>query len=203
MSAAPSSPTAGGHAPIEIGDAFARLTPHAAPAGITPPRLWQRLAQIGTGHALYATFNWVFDNILYVYVVYTLGVLRGGALMMAASFVQCAVTLVVYQRMRIDWVGTGLLAEIRAKPTRTRVENALVWASNRHPGVIFTLLCVFQDPFITAAFFKQGSFERLSRRDWAIFVAAVLVSNLYWIFVASLIGQAVAVLWRFIAGFWS
>ena len=203
MSAAPSSPAAGGHAPIELGDAFARLNPHAPSAGTVPPRLWQRLARIGTGHALYATFNWVFDNILYVYVVYTLGVLRGGALMMAASFVQCAITLVAYQRMRIDWVGTGLLAEIRARPQRTRIERALVWASNRHPGLIFTLLCVFQDPFITSAYFKQGSFERLSRRDWAIFVAAVVVSNVYWIFVASLIGQAVAAAWRLVASFWS
>ncbi len=203
MSAAPSSPTAIGHASIELGDALARLHPHVPAVGPVPPRLWQRLAQIGTGHTLYATFNWIFDNILYVYVVYTLGMLRGGALMMAASFVQCAITLVVYQRMRIDWVGTGLLAEIRARRSRTRVENALVWASNRHPGVIFTLLCVFQDPFITAAYFKQGSFERLSRHDWAIFVAAVIVSNVYWIFVASLIGQAVADLWRLVTLFWS
>lgn len=195
--------TADVHAAIEFGDAFARLNPIAAPAGFVPPRLWQRLAQIGTGHALYAGFNWAFDNILYVWVIYTLGMLKGGALMMAASGLQCALTLVVYQRMRIDWVGTGFLAEIRAKPERTRLERVLVWASNRHPAVIFTLLCVFQDPFITAAWFKQGSFERLTRRDWGIFAAAVAVANLYWIFVASLIGQAVATLWRLVRAFWS
>ena len=203
MSPAQPAPTADAHGAIEFGDAFARLNPVAAPAGLDPPQLWQRLARIGTGHALYATFNWVFDNILYVWVVYTLGMVKGGALMMAASFAQCALTLVVYQRMRIDWVGTGLLAEIRLKRERTRLERALVWASERHPAVIFTLLCVFQDPFITAAWFKQGSFGGLTRRDWAIFVAAVVVANVYWIFVASLIGQAVATLWQLLTALWS
>lgn len=203
MSPAQPAPTADAHGAIEFGDAFARLNPVAAPAGLSSPQLWQRLARIGTGHTLYAGFNWVFDNVLYVWVVYTLGMVKGGALMTAASFAQCALTLVVYQRMRIDWVGTGLLAEIRLKRERTRLERALVWASERHPAVIFTLLCVFQDPFITAAWFKQGSFERLTRRDWAIFLAAVVVANLYWIFVASLIGQAVAALWQLLTAVWS
>ncbi len=195
--------TVDARAALEFGDAFVRLNPVAAPAGFAPPRLWQRLAQIGTGHALYASFNWIFDNVLYVWVVYTLGMLQGGALMMAASGLQCAVTLVVYQRMRIDWVGTGLLAEIRAKERRTRLERLLVWAGNRHPLIIFVMLCVFQDPFITTAWFKQGSFGRLTRRDWAIFTAAVVVANVYWIFVASLIGQTVATLWRLLSAFWS
>lgn len=203
MSPAQPTSTVDAHAALEFGDALSRLNPIPAPAGYTPPRLWQRLAQIGTGHALYATFNWFFDNVLYVYVVYTLGMVKGGALMMAASFVQCAVTLVVYQRMRIDWVGTGLLAEIRARRERTRLERALVWASERHPAFIFTLLCVFQDPFITAAWFKQGSFERLTRRDWALFSAAVVVSNLYWILLASLIGQAIATVWQLLASLWA
>ena len=203
MSSPHSAHTADAHAALEFGDAFARLNPIAAPAGLAPPRLWQRLAQIGTGHVLYAGFNWVFDNILYVWVVYTLGVLKGGALMMAASGLQCALTLIVYQRMRVDWVGTGLLAEIRAKSDRTRLERVLVWAGNRHPVVLFTLLCVFQDPFITTAWFKQGSFERLTRRDWILFAGSVMVANVYWIFVASLIGQAIAALWQLVRTFGS
>ncbi|MGE0388041.1 MAG: hypothetical protein AB7Q97_25225 [Gammaproteobacteria bacterium] len=161
---------------------------------------WRHLARIGTGHALYATFNWFFDNVLYVYVVYQWGMLRGGAVMTALSFLQCAATLIVYQRMGIDWVGAGLLAQMKRKPEPTRVERLLVWAADRNRVLIFVLLCVFQDPFITTAWFKEGRFDALTRRDWHIFVAAVLVSNLYWIFVASLIGQAVVAAWRFLQG---
>ncbi len=194
MSSAHPAHTADGHAAIEFGDAFARLKPAASPPG---------LAQIGTGHALYAAFNWVFDNVLYVWVIYTLGMLKGGALMMAASGLQCALTLLVYQRMRVDWVGTGLLAEIRTKPEPTRLERALIWASNRHPAIVFILLCVFQDPFITTAWFKQGSFDRLGRRDWALFTAAVIVSNLYWICLASLIGQALVTAYQIFIAPWT
>ncbi len=188
---------------LELSGVPVALQPQLAPAGVNQSDIWRRLAQIGTGRALYAAFNWLFDNVLYVYVVMTLGMFKGGALMMGLSFLVSAVILVAYQRMRIDWVGAGLLAEIRRKPVRTRLENVLVWASSRHPGIVFILLCVLQDPFITAAYFKQGSFERLSRRDWGIFVAAVFVSNLYWIFAASLIGQAVVALWRLITLFWA
>ena len=202
MSPGQSSPAAESNAALEFGDALVRLSP-AASIGRQSPRLWRRLAQIGTGHALYTSFNWFFDNILYVYVVYTLGMLKGGAIMMAASFAQCALTLIVYQRMRIDWVGTGLLAEIRTKSDRTRLERALVWAADRHPVVIFTLLCVFQDPFITTAWFRQGRFGRLNRRDWGVFTAAVVASNVYWIFLASLIGQAIAALWQILRSQWT
>lgn len=162
-------------------------------------RHWRRIAQIGTGHGLYATFNWFFDNVLYVYVVYTWGIVRGGAFMTLLSFIQCLLTLLVYQRMRIDWVGAGLLADLKRKPNRSRTEALLVLASARNRVLIFILLCIFQDPFITTAYFKEGSFERLTRRDWQVFVGSVLVANLYWIFVAALIGQAVAALWHAVA----
>ena len=189
---------------LELSGVPVALQPQLASAGVNQSDIWRRLAQIGTGRALYAAFNWLFDNVLYVYVVMTLGVLKGGALMMGLSFIQCAATLVAYQRMRIDWLGAGLLFEIKRKPARTRLENVLVWASDRHPAIIFTLLCVLQDPFITAAYFKHGSFGRLSGRDWTLFVAAVIVSNLYWIFAASLIGQAVVALWRLCSlSFWA
>jgi hypothetical protein len=174
---------------------------HAAPRTQSLPP-WRRLAHIGTGHALYAAFNWGFDNVLYVYVVYTLGMVTGGALMTALSGIQCAATLLVYQRMRIDWVGSGWLAEIRRKPRRSRLESLLVWAGNGHPVLLFTLLCVFQDPFMATAWFRHGSFERLTRRDWSLFGAAVLVSNLYWICVASVIGQVVVAAWRQLSALW-
>jgi hypothetical protein len=166
------------------------------------PSVWNRLAQVSVGHTLYAAFNWVFDNILYVYVVFTLGVFRGGTLMMTLSLLQCALTLLVYQRMRIDWVGAGWLADIKHKKVRSRVEEVLAWASNRHPALIFTALCLLQDPFITTAYFKQGRFSRLESRDWVMFLASVVASNVYWIFAAALIGQTVAALSKFISSIW-
>jgi len=140
----------------------------------------QRLAQIGIGHLLYATCNWFFDNILYVFVVYRLGLLAGGALMTMLSLVVSAATLLVYERMRIDWVGAGSLARLTSSSDPSRGQRIVRWAMRRGKVAIFIALCIFQDPFITTAYFRQGRFNGLDGRDWRIFFASVFLSNFYW-----------------------
>lgn len=76
----------------------------------------RRIAEIGIGHAIYASFNFFFDQILYVYVVYRLGLFVGGSIMTALSLVQCAITLIIYERMGIDWVGVGSLSRLSNIP---------------------------------------------------------------------------------------
>lgn len=139
-----------------------------------------RLAQIGTGHLLYASFNFVFDEIVYVYVVYRLGMLIGGVIMTMSSLVQCAAMLLVYERMRIDWVGAGSLARLFSVPNPSWWQRLARWAMRRGNVAIFIALCIFQDPFITTAYFRQGRFDGLNGRDWRIFLGSVLLSNFYW-----------------------
>lgn len=174
------------------------LTSTSGVAALAPMPGRHRLAAIGFGHGLYGAFNWVIDNVVYVYVVHTLGMVVGGAIMTTFSLVQCAVTLIVYERMGIDWVGAGFVQALRDKPHPNAIERLVIWASHGHPVIIFLLLCAWQDPFITTAYFRGGRFHGLSSRDWQLFLLAVLVSNLYWIFVADLIGEVVAALWTFI-----
>lgn len=140
----------------------------------------RRLAEIGTGHALYATFNWFFDNVIYVYVVFSLGLLTGGVIMTTFSLVQCGATLLLYERMKIDWVGAGSIASLVAMPNPAWWQRVIVWAAKRGSVFIFFALCVLQDPFITTAYFRQGRFDGLSARDWRIFFASVFASNFYW-----------------------
>lgn len=145
--------------------------------------LWrhrQRLAQVGTGHLLYASFNWFFDNILYILVVYHLGLLVGGLIMTALSLLLSVATLLVYERMRIDWVGAGSLARLSEVQNPSGWQRLVLWAMGRGKVAIFIALCVFQDPFITTAYFRQGRFDGFNGRDWRIFFASVLVSNFYW-----------------------
>jgi hypothetical protein len=160
---------------------------------------WARVSLIGIGHGAYTAFNWLFDNVLYVYVIFHLGMLQGGAVMTALSLVQCATTLVIYQRMGIDWVGVGFLQELQQKPNQTVVERLLVWVSRWPSPALFVALCMFQDPFVTTTYFRGGRFGPLARTDWAIFIAAVLASNLYWIFVASALGKLVATVWQLLS----
>ena len=56
--------------------------------------------QIGAGHTIYATFNWFFDQVLYVYVIYRLGLVTGCVVMTFLSLIQCGATLVIYECKR-------------------------------------------------------------------------------------------------------
>ena len=116
--------------------------------------------------------------------------------MTALSFVQCAATLVIYQRMGIDWVGAGALHQLQTKPDPSLLERLLVRVTQWPPVALFTALCVLQDPFITTAYFRKGCFGPLARSDWWRFLAALLVSNLYWILVASAVGSLLVATWR-------
>jgi len=158
----------------------------------------RRIAAVGIGHSLYATFCWFFDHVLYVYVIYQLGILVGGAIMTAASVAICVATLVVYERMGTDWVGGGLVKDVASKPRLSIIGRVMAWASHQRPVVMFLTLCALFDPFITTAYFRAGAFDGLRKRDWQVFFVSVLVSNLWWIFVADLIGHAVAATWTWI-----
>jgi hypothetical protein len=172
-----------------------------ATGGIAGARvLWFRLAQIGTGHALYGSFNHFFDFVIYPYVVYTQGVILGGALMTLFSLMQCALLLIVYERIGVDWVGSGLLADIARKAQPSWIDRLVVWVTHRNPALTFLVLCAVTDPFIVTAFFRRGSFDGLRARDWHLFFASVLVCNLYWIFVADLIARIVVASWQWISG---
>lgn len=139
-----------------------------------------RLAHIGLGHLVYATVNWFFDNVLYIFVVYQFGLLVGGAIMTTVSLVLSAATLLVYEKMRIDWVGVGSLARLTSVPNPSWWQRIVRWAMRRGNVAIFIALCIFQDPFITTAYFRQGRFDGLDGRDWRIFFGSVFLSNLYW-----------------------
>ncbi len=158
-----------------------------------------RLAQVGTGHALYATFNWFFDNVLYVYVIYRLGLVAGGLIMTFLSLVVCTAILLAYERMRIDWVGVGSVARLAEIPNPSWWQRIIIGAMRRGAAVIFLALCVFQDPFITTSYFRQGRFDGLKARDWQIFVGSVFVSNFYWTLRSGVVAAVIVGVWQWIS----
>ena len=160
------------------------------------PSRRRRIFQVGVGHATYAAFSWAFDNVLYLYVVYRLGLLVGGALMTALSLTLCAATLVAYERMRVDWVGAGALERLASLPSPSWWQRLILWADRRGALPVFLALSVFQDAFITTAYFRRGRFDGLRGRDWRVFLGSVLVSNLYWTLRSGVIIAALVAVWR-------
>jgi hypothetical protein len=179
---------------ISDSNSAATPPPDATTAVTARWRLPAQVAVIGTGHLLYGLFNHAFDYLLYPYAVYTLGVIRGGILMTLLSMLQCALTLLVYQRMRIDWVGGSLLDVYAGSAPQSLQARVLTWLTGRQRWLSFAVLCALTDPFIVTAFFRRGRFGALAREDWQLFIASVLLCNLYWIFVADLIARAAVAL---------
>ncbi len=140
----------------------------------------RRLAEVGAGHAAYAIFNWQFDNVVYVYAIYRLGLVAGGAIMTVFSMLQCALLMVIYERMRIDWVGAGSIARFSGVPSPSWWQRIIIWTTQRGKVFVFFVLCIFQDPFITTAYFRGGRFGGMQAQDWRLFFASVVVSNGYW-----------------------
>lgn len=158
----------------------------------------RRFAEIGTGHVLYASFSWVFDNILYVWIVYRFGLLGGGCIMTMLSLIVCAATLLLYERMRIDWVGAGSVARLAAVPHPSWWQLIIMWTAGRGDIFIFFALCIFQDPFITTAYFRRGHFDGLRAHDWQIFFASGLVANIYWTLRSGAVAAVFVGAWRWL-----
>lgn len=155
-----------------------------------------RLAGVSTGHALYAAFNWCFDNPLYITVICKLGLVAGGLVMTLLSLILSLGTLLAYEKMKIDWVGAGWASQLAASSEGSILHRLLRWARSRGGVPVFLVLSVFQDPFITTAWFRGGKFDSFSRSDWRAFSASVVVSNLYWTLRSGAVGAIAIALWK-------
>jgi hypothetical protein len=188
----------------------------------SPPHspVWKKIRTIFVGHSLYALTSWLFNNPLYILVIALYGPLWGGAVMTALSLTLCFLILTYYLRMRIDWLGVEVIeavkksgpAWVRCLETRAYKKNwtrivagyvthfpskilfFIFWALKKGDIPAFFALSLFEDPFITTAYLRHGSFKSLGRKDWLIFGGSVLVSNGYWILRTSVIVESVRLL---------
>lgn len=126
-----------------------------------------------------------FDYVLYPFVIWKCGLLRGGAIMALLSLVVCYVTLVFYNFTKKDWFGIELAKEFREYQGQSRVFRAMSWMLRRGQFAAFLFLSLKFDPFTTTAYLRQGAnrFSKMDCRSWQIFFASWLVANLSWIVV--------------------
>jgi len=189
-----------------------------------------RIKQIGIGHAIYDTASWFFDNPGYITMIAVYGPLVGGAIMTALSLVICFVTLLVYERMKIEWTGVDVLDNLRERGIAYahKINNhekhkhihqlfahiiffipvnifvLAMWLMKRYGDVAaFFVLSIFEDPFYTTAYLRHARFDGLKKKDYLIFFASVLFSNGYWIMRNTvLILIATAVWWFYCNAAW-
>ncbi len=153
----------------------------------TKRQRFRRFGQWGAGLYLYNTFNRFYDLVLYTAVIAKWGAVRGGAMMMALSFLLDLGTLRLYDHFKRDLFGIEELKRLRETGATTWAGKMLRWALGQNDLVVFVVLTLMANPFVVTAWLRRGAgeFNGMQRRDWMIFLSSVALGNLYWIAVVS------------------
>lgn len=121
-----------------------------------------------------------FDYVLYPYVIAHLGMLNGGIVMGILSGLVCLAMIRLYDWSGRDWLGVEAVKDLKQYRGRNVVARTIAWMLHRSDPVVFMVLSIKFDPFMTTAYLRHGSFNGMTRRDWTIFCASIAVGNAYW-----------------------
>lgn len=163
----------------------------------------KRISQIALGHSLLSVLDFSFDRILYPFVLVKSGTVNGWVILTIASGLIGFLLIIVYERMKIDWLGVNVLEEIKRRGNQwiEKVNNkvglkwfvvkivvyipskillAVIWCLNKNDVIAFFVLSLYEDAFKTTAFLRHGKFDGLRAKDWFVFSASLVVSNIWW-----------------------
>jgi hypothetical protein len=182
-----------------------------------------RLGQIAIGHSALSILDFLFDRVLYPIILVKFGTLTGMAILTAASGLICLTLILLYEWMKVDWLGIRVVEELKENGAHwvsrlnnkkgkywaiakvmayipSRIFLLVMWALKKGNLVAFFVLSIFEDAFKTTAFLRKGEFNGLKTRDWLIFSASLLVSNIYWTLQWSILLVPIKYIWHFIFG---
>ena len=148
-----------------------------------PARLWPKLTTFGAGLLIKKSSDYAFDYLLYPAALIALGYLWGGIVMTIASVFLNLLVIRAYDWAKRDFLLLETLKQLRTSASTHWGKRLLAKALSRGDVVAFFVLSWFEDPIVVTLYLRKGfaKFDGLSRRDWAIFWASTLVSNLLWI----------------------
>lgn len=141
-----------------------------------------RIAILGIG----LLSNWIIvyagDYIIYPFIIWKMGIMSGGLIMIAVSFLLCYLTFLFYDWSKRDWLGIETVKSLKNYNGTDRLGKITSWFLKRSDHFVMLFLSIKYDAFITAAYLRSGSqqYNGLSKRDWKIFISSLLIGNIYW-----------------------
>ena len=172
-----------------------------------------------SAHGILTASDAVFDHVLYPLVLAWLGNLAGGAVMTVASMIICATVLAFYEHGKVDWLGVDAVESVKehGEGWVRRLDSAhwairaiawipsrifllVLWAIKKSDIWAFIALSLYEDAFKTTAFLRKGKFDRFGRKDALIFLASLVISNVYWTLRWSVILEVLVRSFKFIMG---
>ncbi len=139
-----------------------------------------RMAELSLGLTVNQLIVWAFNFFLYPFIIYKLGVLKGGVVMTFLSFMACIFTLKFYDWSKRDWLGIETIKRVKGYAGNKVIGRVTSWIMKKSEPVVFLFLSIKFDAFITTAYLRKGSFNGMGQREWMIFMGSLLISNFYW-----------------------
>jgi len=164
--------------------------------GTSQAKWWMRAAELATGFCSNAALNFVWDWLLYPFVIFKYGLLWGGLAMSLASFAACIGLLGLYDLLNRDWLGIEAIKALRDGVAHGRTLRAIASILRWGDIPAFIALSLYFDPFITVAYLRRQQFGGMGRREWGIFIASWAVANGVWIMACFLGVRGLQGLWR-------
>lgn len=159
----------------------------------------KRTAQVMSGWGIYEAYNFSVDYVLWP-VLQSLYGLYGILILIVMALINNFIILLWYHRKKVDWLGVSEVENLKAKGHLwvhqvSNHENLvrrfslylpakflqfMIWILNKNDIFAFVTLSVWQDSFITTIFLRHGSFEKLDKRDYFIFIFSTIFGCLGW-----------------------
>lgn len=152
-------------------------------AGVNQGFWGARCAVLGIGLLVHWAMCRGFDYLLHPFVIFKMGPIAGGAIMLFLCCAVCYGTFLLYDRSKNDWLGIEALKDIRAHADQEASNRLVSWILRQPTPIALLLLSLKFDPFVTTAFLRSGGAHRYDGfrpRDWSIFICSLLIGNGYW-----------------------
>jgi len=145
-------------------------------------RKW--LVDFALGATSVSVLVFLFDDILYPFAIWKLGLVWGGLMMASFSAILCFGALIFYDRVRRDLLGLEALKTLREYEGGRVWGKVFSWILKRGDGAAFLFLSIVSNPFVATVYLRRGAyaFDGMRRREWSIFVMSFLLSNASWTF---------------------
>lgn len=157
-----------------------------------------RVTQLLVGLTVKDLTDRAFDYLLYPFVIYKLGILKGCLVMTCLSGAVNILTLKFYDWSKRDWLGIETIKGMKDYQGKSRFGHLTAWILRRSDPVVFLFLTIKEDAFITLVYMRHGShqYNGMSARDWRIFLGSVAISNIYWTLAAYMGVSVVEWVWN-------
>lgn len=144
---------------------------------------------MATGILLMDQIDNPWDYILYPNVIDAYGVIRGALLMAFLSFFLDLTFIYLYDRMKADIFQFEKL-KMKKEKIRKLWGKKGIWAVNI---AMFIFLTVKANPAVVVVCFREGAyrFGGMKRRDWGMFLLAMLAAHIYWTLVVYWLIQSI------------